>query len=145
MLFQNEVDVCLNADGKLPKSKIRKVKTRAVVDTGAVMILLPQDLVEKLGLRKLEKVVVSLATDQRLELDKVGPLRVTIGGRNMTTDCLVGPPGCTPLLGQLVLESLDLIPDPRKRTITPRPESPYLPTVAMRQFVRPPAVPIEIT
>jgi hypothetical protein len=57
---------------------------------------------------------------------------VTIGDRKMKSDCLVGPPGSEPLVGQLVMESLDLIPDPVKRTLTPRPESPYRPTLKMK-------------
>jgi hypothetical protein len=32
----------------------------------------------------------------------------------------------------VVLESLDLIVDPAKRQLTVRPESPFLPTVALR-------------
>ncbi|MCX5788837.1 MAG: aspartyl protease family protein [Elusimicrobia bacterium] len=132
VVLENGSDVFLNTERKLPKAKIRRVKTEAIVDTGAVMILLPQDFVEKLGLRKIRKAIVTLANDQKIELDLAGPLLLTIGDRQMTTDCLVGPPGCTPLLGQIVLESLDLIPDPAKRTITPRPESPFLPTLNMK-------------
>ncbi|MCX5790254.1 MAG: retroviral-like aspartic protease family protein [Elusimicrobia bacterium] len=129
----------LNAEGRLEQAKVRRVETEAVVDTGAVMILLPQDLVEKLGLRKTQKAIVTLADDQKIELDRAGGLLVTIGDRQMSIDCLVGPPGCEPLLGQIVLESLDLIPDPLKRTITPRPDSPFLPTLKMKSCPARPA------
>lgn len=44
----------------------------------------------------------------------------------------VGPPGCEPLLGQIVMESLDLIADPARRTLTPRPESPIEPTLKLK-------------
>lgn len=50
----------------------------------------------------------------------------------MKTDCLIGPPQCEPLIGQLVLERLDLIIDPLKGTITPRPESPYLVSLKLK-------------
>ena len=52
----------------------------------------------------------------------------------MTTDCLVGPPGCEPLIGQIVLERLDLIAYSLKQTLTPRPESPYLPTLKLKSL-----------
>lgn len=103
-----------------------------MVDTGAVVTLLPQELVEKLGLRSVGKTVVQLANDQRVELEVAEGLRVTLAGRTWSADCLVGPPGCTPLLGQLVLERLDLIVDPLRQKVTPRPESPYLPTLNLK-------------
>ena len=56
-----------------------------------------------------------------------GPLALTTVGRTMNTDCLVGPPRCKPLLGQVVLERLDLIVDSTKRQLAVRPESPFLP------------------
>ena len=55
-----------------------------------------------------------------------------MGDRNTKTICLVGPPGCEPLLGQVVLEELDLIVDPLQQQLTPRPESPYLPTLKLK-------------
>ena len=45
----------------------------------------------------------------------------------MTTDCIVGPPMSEPLVGQIVLEALDLIADWATQTLTPRPESPDRP------------------
>ena len=50
----------------------------------------------------------------------------------MDTDCLVGPPRCEPVLGQLVLERLDLIADPVKRVVSQRPESPFLPSLKLK-------------
>lgn len=134
VLLENEVDVLLCKTGRLSRSEIRKVEVEAVADTGAVLLLLPQDLVEKLGLYKTYKTIVTLANDQKIELDRAGGLILTIGDRHMSTDCLVGPPGCEPLIGQIVMESLDLIADPLKRTLTPRPESPYLPNLKMKQL-----------
>lgn len=119
--------------GRLSKDKIRFQEIDAVVDTGAVMNLMPQDLVEALGLRLVDRVIVQLANDQKIELDQVEVFRLTVAGRSMVADCLVAPPGCTPLLGQLVMERLDLIADPGKRTLTVRPESPDHPTLMMRR------------
>ncbi|MEW6557145.1 MAG: aspartyl protease family protein [Elusimicrobiota bacterium] len=130
--LENEVDLFLYEENKIVKKKVRSAEVDALVDTGAVMVLLPQDLVEKLGLRKFGKAIITLANEEKVELDKAGTVALTIGDRQMKTACLVGPPGCEPLIGQLVLEELDLIPDPLKRTITPRPESPYLPTLKLK-------------
>ena len=56
-----------------------------------------------------------------------GPVTVRIGDRSMRTDCLVGPPGSEVLIGQVVLETLDLIADSANRRLTPRtPDYPLL-------------------
>lgn len=130
--LENEDDRVLFRKGLIKEKEIRTQKIVAVVDTGAVMNLLPQDLVEALGLELKDKTVVHLATDQKVELDIAGDVGITIAGRRWASDCLVGPPGCEPLIGQLILERLDLICDPRKRTVTVRPESPYLPTLKLK-------------
>jgi len=50
----------------------------------------------------------------------------------MNTDCIVGPPESEALIGQIILEELDLIPDCQKQTLTPRPESPIYPSLKMK-------------
>ena len=96
------------------------------------MVLLPQDVVEKLGLDITDSTVVTLANDEKIELDMAGDFVLTVCGRKWTTDCLVGPPLCEPLIGQLVLERLDLVLNPQKKTITVNPESPNLPHLKMK-------------
>ena len=130
--LQNAGDLFLKEKGKLGKRRVRAAEVEAVVDTGAVMMLLPQDLTESLGLDLAGKAIVALADETKRELDVAKRVAVTIAGRTWETDCLVGPPACEPLIGQLILERLDLILDPLKRTVTPRPESPYLPTLKLK-------------
>ncbi|MGO9269044.1 MAG: hypothetical protein ACLQOO_02090 [Terriglobia bacterium] len=72
------------------------------------------------GLRRAGKVVVRLANEERVEREKASGIHLAIGDREMSASCLIRPPGCEPLVGQLVMEELDLIPDPILRTLTPR-------------------------
>ena len=132
VIFENENDIVLSEAGHLEKKEIRNIKLDALVDTGAVMVLLPQDAVEALGVKILGKTIVTLANEEKVELSVSGQICLTIGGRKWATDCLVGPPRCEPLIGQLVMERLDLIVDPLKQTITPRPESPFLPCLKLK-------------
>ena len=134
MRLESEADRVLFKAGHIAKKDIRVQEVEAVTDTGAVMTLLSQDLVEALGLEMIERVIVTLANDQKIELDRAGAIFLTVAGRTMKTDCLVGPPGCTPLIGAIVMEELDLICDSTKRTITPRPESPFLPTLNLKTY-----------
>lgn len=50
----------------------------------------------------------------------------------MNTDCIVGPPLSEPLIGQIVLEALDLVTDCTNRTLSPRPESPDSPLLKLK-------------
>ena len=59
-------------------------------------------------------------------------MTVRIGNRFMNTDCVVGPPLSEPLIGQIVLEALDLVADCTNRTLLPRPESPDSPLLKMK-------------
>ena len=132
MRLENHEDRAFCLAGKLPEKKVRFREIEAVVDTGAVLNLMPRELVESLGLRIAGKLIVQLANDQKIELEQTEAIGLTVAGRRMVTNCLVGPPGGTPLLGQIVLEQLDLIVNPAKRTVTVRPESPFLPTLCSR-------------
>lgn len=132
IVLKNLRDVILQKEPNFKKTKIRTIVLDGLVDTGAVKLLLPQDAVEALGLVYMGKRIVVLANEQKYEMEMAGTILLTVCDRTMSIDCLVGPPGCEPLIGQIVMEDLDLIPDPVKRTLTPRPESPFLPTLKMK-------------
>ncbi|MBM2814700.1 MAG: hypothetical protein HW421_1462 [Ignavibacteria bacterium] len=130
--LENYLDRVLAEDKKLKKSEVRKYNMNALVDTGAVMLMLPQDVVEKLGLRTIRTAVVSYADERKEERKIAGGLFIRIGDREMTTDCFIGPPNSEALIGQIIMEALDLIPDPMRRTIGPRPESPIYASLKMK-------------
>jgi predicted aspartyl protease len=130
--LRNFVDVALaeRAGGNL--DQVATSRLDCLVDTGALMVLLPQDEVGKLGLAPGGRVIVTHADDRREELPTARGLEVTILGRTMVTDCLVGPPLCEPLIRQLVLEELDLVVDCARQALGPRPESPNLPLLKLK-------------
>ena len=109
------------------ESDVRRSTVDAIVDTGAVMLVLPQNVVERLGLDQQGTVVVTYADERKEERPLAGPVTVRIGNRSLNTDCIVGPPLSEPLIGQIVLEALDLIADCTNRTLAPRfPDYPLL-------------------
>ena len=109
------------------ESDIRRSTIEANADTGAVISMLPQNVVERLGVSSRGTAVVSYADERKEERPIAGPLTMRIGNRSMSTDCVVGPPLSQPLIGQIVMEAMDLIADCTNRTLTPRPESPTTP------------------
>ncbi|MBU1752749.1 aspartyl protease family protein [bacterium] len=125
--LENYGDRYMFEEGKLPEEKIRRHITTALVDTESTLLLLPQDIVEKLGLRRLKKVIVAYADERKEERDVAGVVTLTIGDRAANLDCVVGPPLCEPLIGQIALEEMDLVVDCKDQMLKPRPESPILP------------------
>ncbi len=130
--LENPADRAYFERGHGMESDIRRTGVEAVVDTGAVMLVLPQNVVERLGVGVRRTVIVTYADERKEERPVAGPVTVRIGNRFMSTDCIVGPPLSEPLIGQIIMEALDLIADCAKGTLTPRPESPDYPLLKLK-------------
>ena len=113
--------------GKIPADAVHTVDVDGLVDTGATCLVIPADLVERLGLRSEGTRQVRYADGRRAPVPLVGGIRLEILGRWMTCDALVHPVGTPVLIGQIPLEGLDLVVDPKNRELRPNPESPDAP------------------
>ena len=129
--LENNRDRELAAAGHLPHADIRRATIPAVADTGAIMLALPEDVVSRLGFERIDSIVATYADGRRDELPVAGPLIVRIGDRWMSTECIVLPQGVDALVGQLVMERLDLVADCVAQTLHPRPESPDHPIMRL--------------
>lgn len=113
--------------GGCGEADIRRASIEGIVDTGAVTLMLPQNVVERLGLAEQGTAIVTYADERRDERPLAGPVSVRIANRSMVMNCIVEPPLSESLIGQVVLETLDLIADCTTRTLTPRyPDYPLL-------------------
>lgn len=130
--LENPIDRGVFERGYGKESDIRRTSVRAVVDTGAVMLMLPQNVVERLGAALSGTVIVTYADERREERSTAGPFTLRLCNRSMPVDCVVGPPLSEPLIGQIVLERLDLIADCTNRILVPRPESPDYPLLKLK-------------
>ena len=70
LVLENQSDRVLADAGHLESGRIRRVELDALVDTGAVMTLLPRDVVEALGLPLDGKIIVTLANEEKIELPR---------------------------------------------------------------------------
>lgn len=125
--LENAGDRVAYEQGARKESDIRKTEVKAVVDTGAVALALPQNISERLGLVTRRMATVTYADDRKDERPVVGPVTVRVVGREMNTDAIVVPCFSDVLVGQIVLTFLDLVADCRRRTLAPRmPDYPSL-------------------
>jgi clan AA aspartic protease len=123
----NNTDLDLARDGRLALDAVRSVELDALVDTGAVELALPEDVVRALGLPSIGELVVRDALGRRVKVLRASSLYFEMLGRSMTCSTLVLPVGAQPLIGQVQLEALDLIVDPRAQEVRVNPEHPDAP------------------
>ena len=108
------------------ETDVRRTTVEGIVDTGAVSLVIPEEIATELGLRHWGTRTVVYA-DERREERPVTDVTIEIGNLATRTEAIVGPAGSQVLIGQVVLEMLDLIADCRNRTLAPRhPEGPVL-------------------
>ena len=105
----------------------KSVEVEAVVDTGATMVVLPKDIVEALELRKVREVKVRYANNKVETKPIYGVVTIELKGRSANLDVLVEEKGSQPLIGQVLLELLDLVIEPKTRKLIPNPASPEMP------------------
>ena len=105
----------------------KSLEVEAVIDTGATMVVLPRDIVEELGLRKMREVKVRYANNKVETKPIYGVVNIELKGRSANLDVLVEEKGSQPLMGQVLLELLDLIVEPKTRKLIPNPASPKMP------------------
>ena len=105
----------------------KSVEVDAIIDTGATMVVLPRDIVEKLGLRKMREVKVRYANNKVETKPIYGVVNIELKGRSANLDVLVEEKSSQPLIGQVLLELLDLIVEPKTRKLIPNPASPEMP------------------
>ena len=105
----------------------KSVEVEAVVDTGATMVVLPKDIVEALELRKVREVKVRYANNKVETKPIYGVVTIELKGRSANLDVLVEEKGSQPLIGQVLLELLDLVIEPKTRKLIPNHASPEMP------------------
>jgi clan AA aspartic protease len=127
----NSYDEEYVARGDLPADRVRSTEIEALVDTGATMMVLPADAVSRLGLLPAGYRKVRYADGRTAEVPWVSGVGVTILGRQTVTNALVEAAGTTALIGQIPLEELDLLVDPKSRELRVNPASPDAPLLDM--------------
>ena len=112
--------------GDRTEADVRRTTVEGIVDTGAVNLVIPEEIAGELGLRHHRTRTVVYA-DERREERPVTVVTITIGNLVTDTEAIIGTAGSEVLIGQVVLETLDLIADCKNRTLAPRhPEGPVL-------------------
>jgi predicted aspartyl protease len=121
----NALDDELARSGQLSPDKVRRYEADAMVDTGAVMSVIPTHVLQKVGVTIRGQRVAEDADGRKDSVGVTGPILFDILGRDTLEEALVL--GDEVLIGQTVLEKLDLLADCANRRLVPNPAHPDQP------------------
>jgi clan AA aspartic protease len=129
----NGVEEALVRRGLLTADQVRSYEANALVDTGAVRSVLPVQIVQQLGLRIARKTRATYANDSSEDVDVSEMVGIDIIGRRTSEEMLVL--GSEVIIGQTVLESLDLLVDCINQRVIPNPAHPDQPMIKIKCLV----------
>lgn len=104
---------------------IEPYMAKALVDTGALHLCIPQHIANQLKLKQLEEREVTIADGSKRLVPYVGPIQITFKNRSCFTGAMVL--GEEVLLSAIPMEDMDLIVQPAQLKVTVNPESPNVP------------------
>ncbi len=114
-----------------PEKRGEDVECRATVDSGAIELALPAELVERLRLEELGEIQATTADGGRHKYRIFGIIELEVQGRICQVRVIELPHGSEPLLGAVPLEEMDWHISPAQKKLVPNPESPDQPLVPL--------------
>jgi clan AA aspartic protease len=113
-------DILRVEDGHLLPDQVRRIKIRGVVDTGATRLVIPESVVQQLGLESSSNTKVRYADGHTAERAMVKDLHLAYGGRESVFTAIVEPGRDSALIGAIVMEELDFLADCVTQRLVPR-------------------------
>ncbi|MHA1616447.1 MAG: retroviral-like aspartic protease family protein [Candidatus Njordarchaeales archaeon] len=114
-LFKVKFKVCSTRDPNRCK------EVEGLVDTGAIISVVPKRILEELGIEPIREQDFGLATCGLRVRRKIGAafIKININGKELVTndEVIFGEEGDTIILGATVLEKLGLKVDPKEKKI----------------------------
>lgn len=121
--IENATDLVLAHHGQLAPEDVHSLEvTDALVDTGASYLCVPRKLMPKLGPLLPVSQYRARTVAGMTQMNIYGPVRLTVQGRPCTVDVAEVPDDCPVLIGQLPLENMDFIIDPKNQKLIGNPE-----------------------
>ena len=115
--IRNGADMVLASNGHIIEQNIRSATVTAVVDTGAMSLVIGDELRSKLGLAIVESRTVSLAGGSKAYCNVAEPVQIRWKNRVSVIRPWVLPDEKEVLLGVIPLEEMDVMVDPVNNTL----------------------------
>lgn len=119
-------DIILQQSGYINENEIKKVQTKALVDSGAYMLAINEVIKNMLDLKVIKQQRMELAYGTLEDVDIVGPVSLWFENRQTSCNAVVLPGDNEVLLGVIPMEDLDVIIDPKSQSLIVNPDSPEM-------------------
>jgi len=107
--------------GEIAADQVRRIEAAdALVDTGATGLSLPRRFIQQLGLLPM-RTRRALTTEGLRDVRTFGAVRLAVQGRDCVCDVAEVDDACPVLIGQVPLELMDFLVDPRRRQLVGNP------------------------
>lgn len=126
----NAFDESLARRGTIEADEIRGYEADALIDTGAVSSVVTSNVMNQLGVLAVGSRVAEYADGRNDVVDLTEPITFNIMGRTTTEGAMVL--GDEVIIGQTILEVLDLLVDCNNRKLIPNPAHPDQPVVKIK-------------
>ena len=115
--LKNGADLVRARDGHITEQSIRSVTVTALVDTGAMTLVMGEKLRKELGLAIIGTRTATLAGGSKSYCNITEPVQIIWNERSSSVQAWVLPNEEDVLLGVIPLEEMDLIVDPANRKL----------------------------
>jgi len=110
--LKNYNDEILVHEGQKKLEDVRTVTVTAVVDSGSMYMVIPEELSQKLGLIATDERTAHIANGQRVNCKLIKAVEVQWKNRNTVVPAIIIPGSEKVLLGAIALEGMDLMVNP---------------------------------
>jgi clan AA aspartic protease len=117
--LRNSIDVGMHRRQQISEEEIRSLNINCLVDTGAMTMIINEDIRTALGLSVIGERLSQMADGRKTMLPVAGPIDIWYEDRFCTTNALVMSDDNDPLLGVIPLEEMDLWVHPATNRLTP--------------------------
>lgn len=128
----NYNDLVVFRAGYIREEQVREMEISFLIDSGAFMICINENIQQQLGLPIVSEQEAMLADGTTKLLKMCTGLEVRIFNRRTLTDAIVLPGNAEPLFGSIPMEALDVIIEPKAGEIRLPPDRPYIPMTILK-------------
>ena len=110
----------------------QSIEVRAMVDTGATFMCVPEEVAHQLGfdVTEVSSQYVRSAGGRQLKVPKIAQVEIAFENRSYVTEAVVL--GDEPLMGVLPMEAMDLVVEPSHERLVVNPAHPNYPVASAK-------------
>ena len=128
----NSDDLALSRRHIIGMDEVKRMHINMLVDSGAYMMAINENIQEQLQLPFKEKRRSIMADGGVAEHDVVGPIEIKFKNRTAVCNALVLEGNNEPLMGAIPMEEMDVLIHPLRNELIVNPEHPYFAQLSLK-------------